>query len=92
MPEEPSVYPEPDRALLRESYPRMWTNRCRVVIPCFDLEQAQRIAERVSEFCSCDLEQLLCVTDDNPPTKILSETPMVREFYPLKVRAAEPQN
>lgn len=36
----------------------------RIVIPCYDLEQMNRIAGKVSEFCSLDKEVLFSVEKD----------------------------
>lgn len=82
----PDTYPEPE-PFLYGTDPRLWAGRCRVVIPCFNLEQAERIAERVAEFCSCDLERLICITN-NDATKVFSETVVERIPYLLTEPAA----
>ena len=62
--------------------------RFRVVVPCCDEEQATRLAKKIAEFCSCDLELYMGITD-TPPTKVLSETVLFRTPFHVDFQAAK---
>lgn len=56
-----------------------------MVIPAYDREQADRLAEQVSEFCSCSVENFVA-TADADCTEILGEAVLQRRLIPLKDR------
>ncbi len=78
------VYPEPEAVELNAP-PRAWL-RCRIVIPCFDEEQANRISEKVAEICGHSLEHLWCITDDEG-TVVRGETVVGRRIVPVSAEA-----
>lgn len=54
------VWPEP---MELEVHPRVWS-RWRLVVPCFNEEQARRISGKLAEICGHDIEAFYSVTDD----------------------------
>jgi hypothetical protein len=57
-------------------------HRFRIIVPAFDEEQANRIANRIAEFASCDIERIWAVTDQEC-TEVLGEAVIERRSVPL---------
>ncbi len=77
-------FPEPKEI---DKKPVTVWDRWRVVVPCFDREQAERIAEQVSEFVGGSVENFQAFTVGNPP-EVISEALLSRKHYLLKDRTA----
>jgi hypothetical protein len=63
----------------------MW-HRYRIVVPAFDEEQANRLAEKISEFCGCAVEVLWSMTNDEC-SELLGDVVMKRTLVPTKIEA-----
>jgi hypothetical protein len=81
-------FPEPKEV----AYPTpTFHNRFRVVVQAADEKQAVRIANRISEFCSCSVEQFIAFTDrDNE--EVLGEAIIRRGNFLPKTRTLCPVN
>jgi hypothetical protein len=76
-----------------ESTPTLW-QRHQIVIPCADMEQWDRISEKISEFCGHYKEIFVGVTEFRT-NKLLGEVPFVRMHVGIKdgvpVKGSDPQ-
>ena len=80
---KPVYFPEPPEINL-EAPPRIW-HRYRIVIQAYDQEQADRLSEKVAEFCGHSVEQLWSVTDDEG-NGLMGEAVLQRKTVPVNAR------
>jgi len=80
-------YVEPPEFLIKQ--PPFFNHRYRIVIPCFDGEQAERIAAKVTEFVGCTKERICAVTMPDQEMN-LGEVVMERTHLPLNEECSPP--
>lgn len=66
-------------------------HRFRVVAQAYDEEQAERIADRMSEFAACNIERVWALTNDEC-TQVIGEAVLERRFVGLKVESLPPDD
>ena len=77
------VWPEPPAIQVQ---PRIWS-RWRLVVPCFDEEQARRISAQLAEIAGHDIEAFYSVTD-NEGSQQLGDVVVLREQVPTNCLVA----
>lgn len=78
------VYCAPEEREL-DAPPRLW-HRARISIPCFDLEQAERISKQIAAICGHCIEAIVGMTDDEG-TQNFGEVVFKRTIVPVDAQA-----
>jgi len=81
------IYPEPSE--LKPNLPPTIWQRYRIVIPCCDKEQMDRVSHKIETICGHYKETFAGLVD--PDTRqILGEVPFARDLVPTVAQVVEP--